>query len=87
MTMQRAETENTVFVSGGDMIGASPLISALFHDEPTINAFNLMGLEFSAVGNHEFDEGIEELDRMQDGGCHPIDGCLVGDFLGANSST
>ena len=83
VSMQRAETENTVFVSGGDMIGASPLVSALFHDEPTINAFNLMGLEFSAVGNHEFDEGIEELHRMQDGGCHPVDGCLVGDFFGA----
>ncbi len=82
--MQRAETENTVFVSGGDMIGASPLLSALFHDEPTIKAFNLMGLDYSAVGNHEFDEGVAELQRMQDGGCNPIDGCLAGDFLGAS---
>ncbi len=82
--MQRAETENTVFISGGDMIGASPLLSALFHDEPTIKAFNLMGLDFSAVGNHEFDEGVAELQRMQDGGCNPIDGCLAGDFLGAD---
>jgi 5'-nucleotidase len=84
VSQQRAETENTIFVSGGDLIGASPLLSALFHDEPTINAFNLMGLEFSAVGNHEFDEGVAELERIQSGGCNPIDGCLVGDFLGAN---
>ena len=67
------------------MIGASPLLSALFHDEPTIEAFNLIGLDFNAVGNHEFDEGWAELLRMQDGGCHPVDGCLDGDdFAGAN---
>jgi 5'-nucleotidase len=67
------------------MIGASPLISALFHDEPTIEAFNLIGLDFNAVGNHEFDEGIAELLRMQEGGCHPVDGCLDGDgFAGAD---
>ena len=52
-----ATNSNTVKVSAGDMIGASPLLSSIFHDEPTINAFNLMGFEFSAVGNHEFDEG------------------------------
>lgn len=69
---------NTVKVSAGDMIGASPLLSSIFHDEPTINAFNLMGFEFSAVGNHEFDEGWQELLRMQNGGCHPIDGCITG---------
>jgi len=64
------------------MIGASPLISALFHDEPTIEAFNLIGLNFNAVGNHEFDEGVTELLRMQYGGCHPIDGCQDGDPFG-----
>ncbi|HEX5838509.1 MAG TPA: bifunctional metallophosphatase/5'-nucleotidase [Anaerolineales bacterium] len=81
----RATNPNTVFVSAGDMIGASPLISALFHDEPSIEAFNLMGLDFNAVGNHEFDEGIYELIRMQEGGCHPVDGCLDGDdFAGAD---
>jgi 5'-nucleotidase len=73
-----------VVVSAGDLIGASPLLSALFHDEPTIEAFNLIGLDFNAVGNHEFDEGIVELLRMQYGGCHPVDGCLDGDgFAGA----
>jgi 5'-nucleotidase len=81
----RALNPNTVVVSAGDMIGASPLLSALFHDEPTIEAFNLIGLDFNAVGNHEFDEGWHELVRMQQGGCHPVDGCLDGDdFAGAN---
>ncbi len=71
----RATNPRTVVVSAGDMIGASPLLSALFHDEPSIEAFNQMGLDFNAVGNHEFDEGITELQRMQNGGCHPVDGC------------
>jgi 5'-nucleotidase len=80
----RALNPNTVVVSAGDMIGASPLLSALFHDEPSIEAFNAMGLDFNAVGNHEFDEGFVELMRMQKGGCHPVDGCLDGDdFAGA----
>ena len=81
----RATNPNTVVVSAGDLIGASPLISALFHDEPTIEAFNLIGLDYNAVGNHEFDEGAAELVRMQEGGCHPVDGCQDGDpFEGAD---
>ena len=81
----RATNPNTLFVSAGDLIGASPLVSALFHDEPTIEAFNLMGLDYNGVGNHEFDEGVDELLRMQDGGCHPVDGCQDGDpFAGAS---
>ena len=77
--------ENSVFVSAGDLIGASPLISALFHDEPTIEAMNLMGLDINGVGNHEFDEGMAELLRMQHGGPHPVDGDLDGDpFAGAD---
>jgi 5'-nucleotidase len=72
----RAELpRNTVTVSAGDLIGASPLTSALFHDEPTIKAMNRIGLDLNAVGNHEFDEGSAELLRMQRGGCHPVDGC------------
>jgi 5'-nucleotidase len=79
-----AANENTMIVSAGDLIGASPLISALFHDEPTIEAMNLIGLDLDAVGNHEFDEGATELRRMQDGGCH-ADGCYGGDgFAGAD---
>jgi 5'-nucleotidase len=81
----RATNPNTLFLSAGDLIGATPLISALFHDEPTIEAFNLMDLDFNGVGNHEFDEGIDELLRMQTGGCHPVDDCLDGDpFSGAD---
>ena len=80
-----ATNPNTLFVSAGDMIGATPLLSALFHDEPTIEAFNLMGLDYNGVGNHEFDEGVDELLRMQNGGCHPVDGCQDGDgFAGAS---
>ena len=66
---------NTIFVAAGDLIGASPLLSAMFHDEPTIESLSTMGLAVAAVGNHEFDEGKEELLRMQNGGCHPADGC------------
>jgi 5'-nucleotidase len=71
----RAKNPNHIFVAAGDIIGATPLLSALFHDEPTVEAMSLMGLEASSVGNHEFDKGITELRRMQQGGCHPIDGC------------
>src|SRR5215470_4755597 len=67
---------NTVFVAAGDLIGASPLLSAMFHDEPTIESLSMMGLEIASVGNHEFDEGKDELLRMQNGGCHPVDKCL-----------
>jgi 5'-nucleotidase len=82
--IDEAGLDNAIFVSAGDLIGASPLISALFHDEPTIEAMNLMGLAINAVGNHEFDEGPAELLRMQYGGSHPVDGDLDGDpFLGA----
>ncbi|MGI8607374.1 MAG: bifunctional metallophosphatase/5'-nucleotidase [Gaiellaceae bacterium] len=81
----RATNRNTLFVSAGDLIGASPLISALFHDEPTIEAFNRMRLDYNGVGNHEFDEGVDELLRMQHGRCHPVDGCQDGDrFRGAS---
>ena len=62
-----------MLVSAGDLIGASPLVSALFHDEGTIEAMNRIGLDFDALGNHEFDEGRNELLRMQSGGCHLTD--------------
>ncbi|MFG1678463.1 bifunctional metallophosphatase/5'-nucleotidase [Micromonospora sp. NPDC049282] len=74
--------KGTVTVAAGDLIGASPLLSAAFHDEPTIEEMNLAGLEFASVGNHEFDEGATELLRMQRGGCHPVDGCADGTPFG-----
>jgi 5'-nucleotidase len=67
--------KNTIFVAAGDLIGASPFLSAMFHDEPSIEALSMMGLAITSVGNHEFDEGKAELLRMQNGGCHPEDGC------------
>jgi 5'-nucleotidase len=54
-------------VSAGDLIGGSPLLSGLFHDEPTIEYMNYLGLDTIGVGNHEFDEGKQELLRMQYG--------------------
>jgi 5'-nucleotidase len=79
-----AENPNTIIVASGDLIGASPLTSSLFHDEPTIEAMNALHLAVASVGNHEFDEGWRETLRMQRGGCHPRDGCQDGDgFSGA----
>jgi 5'-nucleotidase len=75
LQMARAGHPNSITVSAGDNIGASPLLSAAFHDEPTILALNAMGLQVSSVGNHEFDEGSAELLRMQNGGCRADDGC------------
>jgi 5'-nucleotidase len=71
----KATMPNTLIVSAGDNIGASPLLSKFFHHEPTIEALNAAGLDVSSVGNHEFDQGWIELFRMQRGGCHPVDGC------------
>ncbi|MFD8921704.1 bifunctional metallophosphatase/5'-nucleotidase [Streptomyces sp. NPDC055037] len=65
----------SVTAAGGDMVGASPLLSGLFHDEPTIEALNKIDLDVTTVGNHEFDEGAVELARLQNGGCHPTEGC------------
>ncbi|OKJ99389.1 5'-nucleotidase [Streptomyces sp. CB03234] len=65
----------SVTAAAGDMIGGSPMLSGLFHDEPTVEALNKLKLDVSSVGNHEFDEGARELARMQNGGCHPTGGC------------
>lgn len=86
------EVDHSVVLSTGDNIGASPLASALFHDEPTIEVLNEIGVQASVVGNHEFDEGFAELQRIQRGGCHPDDGCKFEEsfqgaqfpYLGAN---
>ena len=82
---------NTATVAAGDLIGASPLLSAAFHDEPTIEAMNALGLDATAVGNHEFDEGYRELQRMQYGGCiedgdgqNNQNSCAEHTFAGAN---
>ncbi|MEU5215175.1 bifunctional metallophosphatase/5'-nucleotidase [Streptomyces sp. NPDC020807] len=67
----------SITAGAGDLIGASPMLSGLFHDEPTIGALNALDLDVTSVGNHEFDEGARELARMQNGGCHPTAGCYV----------
>ncbi|MFE2967701.1 bifunctional metallophosphatase/5'-nucleotidase [Streptomyces sp. NPDC059340] len=71
----RKGNKYSITAAAGDMVGASPLISGLFHDEPTIDALNKLDLDVTSVGNHEFDEGAKELARLQNGGCHPTDGC------------
>ncbi|MET9715952.1 bifunctional metallophosphatase/5'-nucleotidase [Streptomyces rochei] len=74
----------SITAAGGDMVGASPLLSGLFHDEPTIEALNKLDLDVTSVGNHEFDEGAKELARLQNGGCHPTEGCYTDkEFEGA----
>ncbi len=71
----RQGNKYSLTVAAGDLIGGSPFLSGLFHDEPSVESLNAMGLDVSSVGNHEFDEGVTELLRMQNGGCHPVDGC------------
>lgn len=84
----KAKNPNNAVVSAGDMIGASPLVSALFLDESTIEAVNAMKIDFNAVGNHEFDKGQTELLRMKNGGCAKntaLEPCRVNkSFPGAN---
>ncbi|MGP3990046.1 bifunctional metallophosphatase/5'-nucleotidase [Streptomyces sp. 3N207] len=72
---ESAKGAESLTVAAGDMIGGSPLLSAAFHDEPTVDALETLGLDVASVGNHEFDEGPDELRRMDAGGCHPKDGC------------
>lgn len=86
---------NTLVVGAGDMVGATPATSALFHDEPTVEALGQLGLDITSVGNHEFDKGRDELLRLQNGGCYPksadglsgnigVDTCMSdGKFAGA----
>lgn len=79
-----AAGQQVITVGAGDIVGASPFLSAAFHDEPSIEVLSELGLDVTAVGDHEFDEGTTELKRLQRGGCHPVDGCLDGDgFNGA----
>ncbi|ANY19250.1 Endonuclease YhcR precursor [Tsuneonella dongtanensis] len=83
----RAKGEHSLVIAAGDLIGGSPLVSSYFLDEPAIGAMNRIGLDFNAVGNHEFDRGWRELKRMQDGGCEKLslrEPCAVEpDFSGA----
>lgn len=83
----RKQNPYSLVIAAGDLIGASPLTSSIFLDEPAIGAMNRIGLDFNAVGNHEFDRGWKELKRIQDGGCekHTMrQPCAVEDYQGAD---
>jgi 5'-nucleotidase len=85
----RAGARHHLTLSGGDMIGATPLVSALFFHESTIEVANRMGVDIGVLGNHEFDAGQDELLRIQNGGCapnkadSPFVSCALGRFEGA----
>ena len=78
----REQNSRTLVVHAGDLIGASPLLSAIFKDEPTVEIMRMIGLDVLGVGNHEFDKGIVELKRIAGGGCHPVEGCFEGAYAG-----
>jgi 5'-nucleotidase len=82
---QYGRRQATVFA--GDNIGASPLANGLFFEEPITIASNLMNVDFASVGNHEFDKGAAELRRIQDGGCHPDQGCTAAPYRLADGRT
>ncbi|MBB4913728.1 bifunctional metallophosphatase/5'-nucleotidase [Streptosporangium saharense] len=85
--LKQLTDRNTLKVAQGDLIGASPLLSAAYHDEPSVEFLGKIGVTASAVGNHEFDEGYTELRRIMYGGCHPTDGCSpAGRWKGARYS-
>ncbi|MES2018249.1 MAG: bifunctional metallophosphatase/5'-nucleotidase [Pseudomonadota bacterium] len=83
----RKQDKDLLFVAAGDLVGASPAMSSMWADEPTIEALSMAGLFASSVGNHEFDQGRAELMRQQDGGCvsiRPDKACkFAPDFKGA----
>lgn len=82
----RAEQPASALVSSGDLIGASPLVSALFRDEPTVEVMNALGLDLNAVGNHEFDHGVTELRRQIAGGCATEPRGVASTCAGASSA-
>jgi 5'-nucleotidase len=87
----KAQNPNSMLVGVGDLVGGSPAVSAWTKDEATVEVLSKMGVEISPVGNHEFDQGKEELKRLQYGGCAPPDpkdsnikSCALGPFAGAS---
>lgn len=85
----KAKNANSIVVGAGDLVGAAPFTSTVLNHESTVDVLNTLGLEVTAVGNHEFDAGKTELLRLQNGGCFPgrtpgTDTCLQnGAFSGA----
>src|SRR5436190_10105810 len=62
----RAANPNTIFVTGGDNIGATPALSTFFDDKPAIEGLNFLGLEATTFGNHELDHGTDALKARMD---------------------
>lgn len=81
MAQLKAKNPDAVIVAGGDLIGASPLISNLLRDEPTLAALSELGIAASALGNHELDAGLPELLRQARGECG-ANGCLWPGYKG-----
>lgn len=81
MATLRAKYPDAIVVAGGDLIGASPLISSLLKDEPSLDAMSQLGISASALGNHELDAGLPELLRKARGECAPTE-CLWPGFKG-----
>ncbi|MCM3163887.1 bifunctional metallophosphatase/5'-nucleotidase [Metabacillus litoralis] len=80
----RKQYKNTFLVHSGDMVGGSPPLSALFHDEPTIEFLNYLNVDIGTLGNHEFDEGVQEMLRLVEGN---KDGFFIGStatYISAN---
>ncbi|PMC40783.1 bifunctional metallophosphatase/5'-nucleotidase [Bacillus sp. UMB0899] len=83
----RQENEHTLIIHAGDMIGGSPPISSLLQDEPTMEYLDLLQFDVGTIGNHELDEGIDEMKRLLSGGSHPITGYFPGSetpYISAN---
>jgi 5'-nucleotidase len=78
----KANGANNILVGAGDLIGASPYESSVTNDEASVDILNALGLEVSSVGNHEFDRGIAELKRIQNGGCRSA---ASGGVVGTNT--
>ncbi|WP_026585008.1 bifunctional 2',3'-cyclic-nucleotide 2'-phosphodiesterase/3'-nucleotidase [Bacillus sp. J33] len=84
LKQREATNPNTFMLHAGDAVGASSPVSALLQDEPTIKMLNEIGFDLGTVGNHEFDEGVEEMLRLINGGAHPKTVEKYGEFEGAN---
>lgn len=85
VTQLRNQSTNSLLYSVGDNWGSSALESAMFDDEPTVELLNRMGIDASAIGNHELDRGLAEFRRMQSGGCADAGSCEFSpSFGGAN---
>jgi 5'-nucleotidase len=78
LKQREAENKNTFLVHAGDVVGASSPVSALLQDEPTIEFLNKLGFDVGTLGNHEFDEGVDEMLRLIYGGVHPATGYFPG---------